>query len=608
MTLHRSEQHHALYGRLFNRVCKDLLSATILFATRAQTPWRIVAATKAMSASNGSARCSRRKLFAPTPIGTSTSSRTSSHTASVAATSEHDSSLRTPSLVNGVESDAALAASMSASEVRRSYSLRRRTRTASTSSTSTHTHNATQSKSKQTSAKRSRAALSSCTASEEESDSAAGSDFCQDEANDTSDHDSDVFGDDSTTNRKNARASTSRKTSRKIKADYEKESSPKQQQQRRASKSVSLSPKKRAASSPFSISPRKVSKKAWKVNLEAHEAHPAPLHWEEVYALLAKQRTRIVAPVDTMGCEENGRQHRRADAHRARESPEASAKRERLATLVSLMLSSQTKDPVTAEAVYNLQRTLPNGLCLQSLLDADDEMISQCISKVGFWRRKTGYLKSAARILADDFQGDVPRTVDELVSLPGVGPKMAFLALSSMGIQVGIGVDTHVHRLTNRLGWHKTKTPEETRLNLQSWLPTQLHANINRLLVGFGQVICVPVGPRCDLCDVGRAGLCPSFRKVDPKSIEKRVKVEMLASDHAGVALHHNSVKLKSESEHTAEARLKVELQVDDPHNTHILQVADLIKPQVDQQQIASISIKQEDDTDTVSVDKALDW
>ena len=230
---------------------------------------------------------------------------------------------------------------------------------------------------------------------------------------------------------------------------------------------------KRIKSDPFDVSPRKKIK-AIKIDLDESEAHPAPRRWQETYELLARQRAKIVAPVDTMGCEENGRDDRRADRDRVRESKEDEAKRERLTTLVSLMLSSQTKDPVTAEAVYNLQRTLPGGLTLQSLLEADDQVISSCIAKVGFWRRKTGYLKSAARIIASDFQGDVPRTVDELCSLPGVGPKMAFLALSSMGIQIGIGVDTHVHRMTNRLGWHKTNTPEQTRLNLQSWLPKEV--------------------------------------------------------------------------------------------------------------------------------------
>ena len=237
-----------------------------------------------------------------------------------------------------------------------------------------------------------------------------------------------------------------------------------------------------------------------------------PKHWREVYALLSKQRDEIITPVDTMGCEENGQEDRRADRGRTGpdgqpESDEEMARRLRFTTLVSLMLSSQTKDPVTADAVHKLQTRLPNGLCLASLLDTPDDVIQECIAKVGFFRRKTEYLRRAAEILRDRFGGDVPRTIDDLCSLPGVGPKMAFLQMQSMGLNVGIGVDTHVHRISNRLGWCKTKTPEQTRLALQSWLPvdvraraplTQLHRVINKQMVGFGQVICVPVGPRCE--------------------------------------------------------------------------------------------------------------
>ncbi|SJX64459.1 related to NTG1-DNA repair protein [Sporisorium reilianum f. sp. reilianum] len=507
-----------------------------------------------MSSTSAPRSSSRRKLFAPTPVA-SDSTVTATTVAPVTLSNGSNSN----SEPNALDNDAALAAALSASEARRSYSLRRRAPAASTSSTAM-TPVKVHKRTIKTSAKRVRAQSSASSAASDD-DSAAGSDF-SDAAAGSSDHDSDVFS---------AAPSLKPKASTK-----------------RTRKSAAV---KRDSSSDIDVkaTPRKATKKPIKVNLEPHEAHPAPEHWERVYTLLAHQRRKIVAPVDTMGCEENGRQDRRADAWRATETPEDAAKRERLATLVSLMLSSQTKDPVTAEAVYNLQRTLPGGLCLASLLAASDETISQCIAKVGFWRRKTGYLKSAARILASDFGGDVPRTVDELCSLPGVGPKMAFLALSSMGIQVGIGVDTHVHRLTNRLGWHTTRTPEQTRLNLQSWLPAELHGEINRLLVGFGQVICVPVGPRCDLCSVAAAGLCPSARVVDEKSAAKRVKVEMLASDDEDVRVEDRWVKVKRE----AEASVKVEM--DAP-----MHVADLTR---------AVRVKKEQlDDDAAIVDKALEW
>jgi endonuclease-3 len=281
----------------------------------------------------------------------------------------------------------------------------------------------------------------------------------------------------------------------------------------------------------FATSPRKTSAKPIKLELDASEARPAPKRWQEQYAVLTRQRKRILAPVDTLGCEENGKDEKRKDV-KIEEDDEAKARRERFTCLVSLMLSSQTKDPVTAEAVHNLQRNLPGGLCLESILAASQDQISSSINKVGFWRRKTGYVQSAAQIIRDDFGGDIPKTIDELCSLPGVGPKMGFLCLqSAWNLNMGIGVDVHVHRVSNRLKWVNSNDAEGTRLQLQSWLPKELHRTINKTLVGFGQVICQPVGPRCDLCALGAARLCPSYRKVDPKSVLNRVKVELLPED-----------------------------------------------------------------------------
>ncbi|KAK8861201.1 hypothetical protein IAR55_002020 [Kwoniella newhampshirensis] len=232
--------------------------------------------------------------------------------------------------------------------------------------------------------------------------------------------------------------------------------------------------------------------------------HPAPARWEEQYNLIERMRKGIVAPVDDMGCE------------RPRTIVDNDPKTLRFHVLISLMLSSQTKDPVTSAAVSNLHDTLPGGLTAQSLADASLETVQGCINKVGFWRRKADYIQEAARKLLEkegEEKGDVPNTIEGLCELKGVGPKMGFLALQcAWDINAGIGVDVHVHRITNRLKWHKppTQTPEQTRLNLQSWLPPHLHKPINPMLVGFGQVICLPVGPRCDICLLGKKKICPS--------------------------------------------------------------------------------------------------
>ena len=97
--------------------------------------------------------------------------------------------------------------------------------------------------------------------------------------------------------------------------------------------------------------------------------------------------------------------------------------------LISLMLSSQTKDAVTSQAVTNLHHTIPGGLTAETLASAPSDMVAECIAKVGFWRRKTDYIQEAARKLVEENDGDVPDTLEGLCALRGVGPKMAFLAL-----------------------------------------------------------------------------------------------------------------------------------------------------------------------------------
>ncbi|KAJ2922224.1 hypothetical protein H1R20_g14858, partial [Candolleomyces eurysporus] len=178
-----------------------------------------------------------------------------------------------------------------------------------------------------------------------------------------------------------------------------------------------------------------------------------PKNWEEVYALIKEMRAKIAAPVDTMGC---------AQA----QNKESDPKNRRFATLVSLMLSSQTKDEVTDAAVTKLRAAVGGTLSVENVVNAEESVISDAICKVGFWRRKAGYIKQTASTLQASFDSDVPKTASELCSLPGVGPKMAYLALQvAWDLNLGIGVDTHVHRITNRLGWNRppTKTPEETR-------------------------------------------------------------------------------------------------------------------------------------------------
>ncbi|KAK7040261.1 alpha,alpha-trehalase nth1 [Paramarasmius palmivorus] len=311
--------------------------------------------------------------------------------------------------------------------------------------------------------------------------------------------------------------------------------------------------RKTASTNDSSKSPSKSPRKQKPIPQSLEKPHPAPENWKVVYEKIREMRKDIVAPVDTMGCDQA-------------QLKEVDPKNRRFSTLVSLMLSSQTKDEVTDAAVSQLRVALGGSISVEAMIAADDSAISGAISKVGFWRRKTQYLKQAAIRLRDQFDSDVPKTVDELCSLPGVGPKMAFLALQvAWNLNVGIGVDVHVHRITNRLGWHKppTKNPEETRLNLQSWLPTELHPEINHMLVGFGQMVCLPVGPRCDQCVLSTEGLCPSAQQPKAKKTRKtkaEVKREIKTEDEGGPKIEislEETFEVAKEEEHPM--RLKQE-------------------------------------------------
>lgn len=222
-----------------------------------------------------------------------------------------------------------------------------------------------------------------------------------------------------------------------------------------------------------------------------------PQDWRRQLDNIRTMRSGKDAPVDQLGAEHCF-------------DPSASPKVQRYQVLLSLMLSSQTKDQVTAGA---MQRLRARGLTVDSILQTDDSTLGTLIYPVGFWRSKVKYIKQTTAILQQRYGGDIPASVAELVALPGVGPKMAHLAMAvAWGTVSGIAVDTHVHRIANRLRWTKeaTRSPEETRRALEEWLPRELWREINGLLVGFGQQTCLPVRPRCQTC-LNRA-LCPAAR------------------------------------------------------------------------------------------------
>ncbi|KAF3344407.1 Mannose-6-phosphate isomerase [Verticillium dahliae VDG2] len=240
-------------------------------------------------------------------------------------------------------------------------------------------------------------------------------------------------------------------------------------------------------SKPPSASPRKRRKPARVIKGESPSGDTVegPSDWEEMYELVRQMRlggTARDAAVDTMGCERLF-------------SPTASDRDRRFQILISLMMSSQTKDTVNAVAMGRLHDELPPheagappGLNLENILAVEPAKLNELIRVVGFHNNKTKFIKQAALLLRDNFDADIPPTIDGLTSLPGVGPKMAHLCLSAAwGRTEGIGVDVHVHRITNMWGWHKTASPEASRLALEAWLPRDRWHEINTLLVGLGQ-------------------------------------------------------------------------------------------------------------------------
>ena len=169
--------------------------------------------------------------------------------------------------------------------------------------------------------------------------------------------------------------------------------------------------------------------------------------------------------------------------------------------LISTILSLRTKDEVTAEASKRLFRVADTP---ERILNLKTNRIERLIYPVGFYKTKAKRLKQVCRILVEEYNGRVPDTIDELLRLPGVGRKTANLVITLGYGKPGICVDTHVHRISNRLGYVDTKTPEQTEMELRKKLPPRWWIKYNDLLVTWGQNICTPISPRCSICPLAK--------------------------------------------------------------------------------------------------------
>lgn len=258
-----------------------------------------------------------------------------------------------------------------------------------------------------------------------------------------------------------------------------------------------------------------------------------PAGWQEIYNEVVAMRAKIFTPVDSMGCE-------KMPDTLSPKLLERQPQLYRFQLLISLMLSSQTKDEINYEASQNMRKHFidkgfPDGVCIEAVRASTEAELDNLIKRVGFHRRKALYIKKACDILYEKHNGDIPRTIEEVVQLPGVGPKMGHLLLQyGWGINSGIGVDVHIHRLAQKWKWvQKTDKPEATRLELELWLPRRLWAEVNPLLVGFGQTVCNSQILNCDVCTLASKGLCKGVNRKLLKGPMGEARLEKLRKQRA---------------------------------------------------------------------------
>ncbi|MBD3277319.1 MAG: endonuclease III [Candidatus Aegiribacteria sp.] len=173
--------------------------------------------------------------------------------------------------------------------------------------------------------------------------------------------------------------------------------------------------------------------------------------------------------------------------------------------LVSTIISLRTRDAVTRKVS---EAVLGEAGNVDSMDRIEEEELQELLKPAGFYRQKASQLKRIARILKEDSNGEVPKEMDSLLSLPGVGRKTANFVLGMVFGEPSICVDVHVHRISNRLGIVNTNTPEETEFALREVFPREEWIGINHTMVRFGQTVCRPRNPLCNECSLKE--LCPS--------------------------------------------------------------------------------------------------
>jgi endonuclease-3 len=167
--------------------------------------------------------------------------------------------------------------------------------------------------------------------------------------------------------------------------------------------------------------------------------------------------------------------------------------------LISCILSQRSKDEMTEKITNDLFNIVNSP---QDLLKIENEKLEKILYSIGFYKIKANRLKEVSKILIEKYNGLVPDKLNELLKLPGVGRKTANIVITKGFNKNGIAVDTHVHRISNRLGLVKTKRPEETEIKLKRLIPKKYWIELNDYLVNFGKNICTPISPKCSICPI----------------------------------------------------------------------------------------------------------
>jgi endonuclease III len=192
--------------------------------------------------------------------------------------------------------------------------------------------------------------------------------------------------------------------------------------------------------------------------------------------------------------------HEKTTLNRMRDNPEA------FRILISCLISLRTQDKnteIASEKLFAVAQTP------QEILKLPLEKLEKLIYSSGYYKNKAKTIKHVSEIILKDYNGKVPDTREELESINGIGPKTANIVLAFAFGKNVLPIDTHCHRIPNRLGWVATKTPVQTEIELGKILPEKYWKDFNGIFVQFGKTICVPISPKCSACPVSQ--YCPKI-------------------------------------------------------------------------------------------------